>query len=208
MKRNFQSTLVNLQDDPRFAEFLKTGDEASLAPSDRLALLMIKVHDRPLSTDDIEILLKYVAASDIKIATDALMLLTGMEDAVLSRLVALYDQLLPDIQRPLIVLLSGAESEVASRFLFSQLEHATTESDVDFITLCLSKSVHHIFTIVFFTFPTASHLYRARLQKLLKKMGIGYAKPFLVALPSIPDIEFFEAAYGKEAIQDIQRGRR
>ena len=208
LKRNSQSTLDNLQNDPRFSEFFKTGDEASLAPTDRLALLMVKVHQMPLSSADIDILFEYLLRPDLKIATEALVLLASLEDPILSRLIALYDQLAPDLQRPLIMLLSGAESEVASRFLFSQLEHETQESEVKFITLCLSKSVHHIFTVVFFTFPTASHLYRARLQNLLKKMGIRYAKPFLLALPSIPDVEFFEGAYGKDTIQDIPRGHR
>lgn len=207
LTRTFRSTLDNASDDgvKNLELFFQSGDESILAPHHRLALLHIKSTQlKQLPPSDIDFLIHTVCGRNQSHSNDALVILVGLDDNVLTRLTTVYDQLTGDTQRTLIMLFAGTPSEVASRFLFHLLETVDDDYMVEVLILSLSKSIHAIFTICFFALQTASFQYRARMQTLLKKMGLDYALPYLLALPTIPEIEFFTFIYGADTIKKIQ----
>ncbi len=188
--------------------FMETGDEESLSPADRLTLLHVKVPQmRNLPPADLAFLIRTLRGSEHKLAIDAATILTHCDDTVLAQLIAAYPHTVQVVQRTILALLAGIDSEVAVRFLFELLQRSSDERQVHYITVCLAKSNYSIFTIVFFSLPTASLRYRVRLQGLLRMKGLEYATPFLIALPTIPDIEFFEDTYGIDEIRAIEQGK-
>lgn len=187
---------------------METGDEESLAPADRLILLHVKVPQmRRIPRADIDFLIKTLRGSELKLAIDAATILNYGDDPVLAEFVAAYPHTPQVIQRSILALLAGNESGIASQFLFERLQQSADEHHVYYVTVCLAKSIFPIFAIVFFALPTASSHYRVRLQALLRMMGLEYAKPFLIALPTIPEIEFFEDTYGIDEIRAIERAK-
>lgn len=215
-KPNYSNTLVKFgpEFEPNFepelerlAPFLATGDEEILSPTDRLTLLHIKATQmRRLPEADIVFLLTTATSTVFKDAISSVTILTHLDDPELARLVEVYPKIIPEAQRMVLALFAGIDSEVASRFLFQLLEDTHDDKLAYYLMVCISKSDFPVFAIVFFALPTASTRYRLRLRTLLQMKGFSYAAPFLMALPIIPEREFFEETFGYEELQKVDKG--
>jgi len=201
LKPSFQSTLLN-----EIEAALASGDQENLPVPARLAMLNVKVYREPLSQHDLDFLFRTLSSSSIPHVVEAAVILSGLDDTILKQVVDIFATLPRTHQHILVPLIASTFSSVCAEFLFTILKETTDDRWADMVILCLSKSDFPIFNIVFIELEGASLQFKVRAQSLLQKKGLEYAKPFLMALPAIPYLAFYEGVYGKEAIREIQRG--
>jgi len=192
----------------RIDGLINGGDIAYLPVEYRLEIIgMRQSRFGELSDDDVNFTIDCIRSDTIRVAMRAAVLLATCNDDVLKMLPPIFPTIPHSKVRRALLLIMGAPSSIwALDFLLIVLRDTNDEHEVNTIIEALSRTEQHVFTVIFFTLGTADPRFKYRLQLALRYKGFEYARPFLEALPYIPDIAFFQETYGADALDEIIRG--
>jgi len=156
-----------------------------------------------ITDEDIQIGFDGLSSDNSKASAAAALFLTGLDKAVLLKILDNFPNYRDILQKILIPLLAVAPHVEIYTALFDNLQHTHDPEMALILIAALAKTEYFILPILLYHLDNEDNRFVERLKKVLAAIGFQKIEAYLTMFPVIPHEKIFRQVYGDDSIDKV-----